>query len=158
LSRTDAFLRQHWLLENVQENEAAQAVAAISHAAFHEGDVLVRQGDPSDGVYLIADGTVRISAASQTGQTFLSVVRPGELLGELGVLDGEPRSATATAMSDGEAYFVPTDTFLHLLDISSAASRHLMLLLATRLRQTNERMMQLPPPRPVQRRTMPIRP
>jgi CRP-like cAMP-binding protein len=78
------------------------------------------------------------------GETFLATVRANEVLGEMGVLDGEHRSGTATALTLCAAYYLPAESFLDLLEQSSLASMRLLALLCQRLRKTNGRLVELP--------------
>jgi putative ABC transport system ATP-binding protein len=65
------------------------------------GETLFRQGDPSDHVYLVAEGTIEVLQERSDGSTdLLTVLEPGRYLGELGPLLGLPRSATARARTD----------------------------------------------------------
>jgi CRP-like cAMP-binding protein len=148
----------HWLFSGLPETETDAVRTSVREIDFEPGDILVRQGDASDGVYLIGAGSLQVTASNDQGATFLSLVNAGQVLGELGALDGQPRSATAVALSSGVAYFVPTDMFLHLLEHSQGASLRLLMMLVSRLRRTNERLMQLPPQGPVWRRTIQINP
>jgi CRP-like cAMP-binding protein len=118
----------------------------------------MREGGGPDGIYLVLDGAVQVTATNGQGETFLGSVRSNEVLGELGVLDGEPRSGTATALSPTVAYFIPTEPFLRLLEQSSLVSNRLLILLSGRLRVVNYRLMELGPSGPVGRRITPIAP
>lgn len=81
---------------------------------------------------------------NDTGDTFIGNVRANEVVGEMGVLDGEPRSGTAITMSVCAAYFLPTEPFLDLLEVSTVVCMRLLALLAQRLRATNARLNDLP--------------
>jgi CRP-like cAMP-binding protein len=151
-------LDQHWLFADLGQKEAEEARAKVKEINFEPGDVLVRQGEASDGVYLIGSGSLQVTASNEQGATFLSLVNAGQVLGELGALDGQPRSASAIALSAGLAYFLPTDTFRQLIEHSPTASNRLLMMLVSRLRRTNDRLMQLPPQGPVWRRTIQINP
>jgi CRP-like cAMP-binding protein len=150
-------LTEHWLFDELPEDEFAITIKSLRKVAFQPGGVLLREGDASDGVYLIAAGTLHVTVTNEHGATFLSLIGPGQVVGELGALDGEPRSASAVAITGGLAYFVPTEEFLDLVHRSRRATQHLLMMLASRLRQTNERLMHLPPQGPVWR-TMPLSP
>ena len=65
------------------------------------GDVLCRQGDAGDCLYILVSGRLRIVAEDDSGNTrVLNEVAPGELIGEMGVITGEPRSATVYSIRD----------------------------------------------------------
>lgn len=76
------------------------------------GDVVFRQGDPVDGMYIVASGRLRIVADSAESQPqLLGEITPGETVGEFAVLTGDPRSATVYAVRDSSVVKIPTATF-----------------------------------------------
>ena len=93
------------------------AVAARgSEVRFAPGDVLVHHGDASSHCYAIRSGEVLVSATSTQGSTVVLGRRgPGAVIGELGVLDGAPRSATVRASTDVVAVVLTADEFEALL-------------------------------------------
>ena len=151
-------LKEHWLFAELSIEDAERAVQGVREVQFRPGDVLVRQGEPSDGVFLVGAGSLHVSATNDRGAAFLNLIHAGEVLGEMGALDGEPRSATAMAVTDGVAYFIPAEMFHDLIKQSKEACYRLLMLLVARQRRTNERLMQLPPQGPVWRRTIQITP
>src|ERR1039458_9005120 len=73
---------------------------------FPAGREIFHEGDQGDGLYVLKEGLVEISAnVSQTSRRLLSQVVPGEVFGEMAVLEAKPRSATATAVDDSAVYF-----------------------------------------------------
>ena len=80
------------------------------------GEVLYRQGDPSDCAWLVERGAVELVATHGRRETSHGVLGPGELIGELGMLDGAPRSATATARGDSVLLAIDHEQFLDRLD------------------------------------------
>jgi CRP-like cAMP-binding protein len=151
-------LKEHWLFADLSPEEVDRTVEMVREIQFRPGDVLLRQGDPSDGVFLVGTGSLHATATNNRGAAFLNLIHAGEVLGEMGTLDGEPRSATVMAVTDGVAYFVPSEMFRDLITRSREASYRLLMLLVARQRRTNERLMQLPPQGPVWRRTIQITP
>jgi NTE family protein len=76
------------------------------------GDVLVRQGDPADGLYLVASGRLLVTLEKEDGTTMvLGEVGRGEVTGEMALLTDKPRSATVTALRDSHVFFLSTDAF-----------------------------------------------
>lgn len=76
---------------------------------FRTGATLFHEGDHSDWIGLIVKGRVKISCYGADGrERLVAVVGPGELLGELSAIDGEPRSATATARREIRVLDLPT--------------------------------------------------
>jgi CRP-like cAMP-binding protein len=111
----------------------------LSHYRRHE--VLVWQGEPSESLYLIRRGVVGITHLPQlvAKPQLLTFLKPGDLLGEVGLLCGSSRSATATALSDVEAYMLSRDDFHDLLHRVPELTMELAKMLGQRLRATNAR-------------------
>lgn len=100
------------------------------------GQVLFTEGEPCDAVYVVESGRVKVSVTSPHGdELVLSVIGPGGSLGELSVVDGEPRSAGATALEDTTLVCLPRDAVLLLLRSSADASLALAADLAATLRR-----------------------
>ncbi len=135
----------HWLFSGVGLDILRPALSAGHESRFLPGEVIFREGDEPDGLYLITAGAARVAASGEDGETFLAVVKMNEVLGEMGVLDGERRSGTAISINMCTAYFIPSDPFLDLLESSSAVCMRLLALLTQRLRRANGRLGELPP-------------
>ena len=98
------------------------------------GEVLYRQGDPSDCAWLIERGAIELHSEQGRRTTLHGTLGPGELIGELGMLDGQPRSATATARGDTTLLAIDHDQFLERLDGGDAIVRTLVMSLLRRTR------------------------
>ena len=87
------------LVAQLTEPERIALLAAGSPVKFPDDGILVLQGDPGDGLYVLTDGMVKVTVAAESGtETMLAVRSRGDLIGEFAVLDGEPRTATARAV------------------------------------------------------------
>jgi CRP-like cAMP-binding protein len=102
------------------------------------------ENDNADGLFIVGSGSVRVAANGENGQVLLTTVTSPNIFGEMGVLDGSPRSGTATAIDLCTVYFLPADWFLDLLEKSTLVSMRLLVLLTQRLRTMNGRMVELP--------------
>jgi len=84
---------------------------------FRRGEVIFHQGDPGDALHVILAGRVKISSPSDSGvEAILTTLRPGEFFGALALIDGEPRSATATAVDPSETMVLPRERFRQLVN------------------------------------------
>jgi CRP/FNR family transcriptional regulator, cyclic AMP receptor protein len=102
------------------------------------GEVIRRRGDPGSGMVIIVSGRVRISLVSEDGrEVTLTVLGPGEVLGEMTLLDGGECSADATAQEDSVLLTLERTQFLGLLRSNSDLCLHLMSVLCQRLRRSN---------------------
>ncbi|MEJ0098009.1 MAG: Crp/Fnr family transcriptional regulator [Bauldia sp.] len=107
------------------------------------GAVLFEQGEESDGLYIVISGIVRIYLTAEDGrEATISLLEEGEMIGEIALLDGLPRSAGAAALTDARLVFVPHKPFCELLDTSPKLSRQVMLMLCERLRAANSQVEQ----------------
>jgi len=121
-----------------QETDAVLAHARI--ARYAAGDQIVAKGDPGDSMMAVLSGRVSISAPSQDGrQMVLTVMRDGDVFGEIALLDGKERTADVTALTDCEILIVPRRSLLSLLEQRPDICIDLLIVLCERLRRTNER-------------------
>jgi CRP-like cAMP-binding protein/uncharacterized protein YozE (UPF0346 family) len=135
---------RHWLLAGVPADDLGMVVSTAREVRFLPGDVIFREGDEPDGLYLVTGGAARVTASDDRGGTLYATVGADDLLGEMGVLDGQPRSATATAAKLCTAYFVPAESFLDTLERSPGLCGRLLAFMAVRLRQVDGRLADLP--------------
>ena len=106
---------------------------------FQRGQALFTEGDLAQRVFLIERGWVAVTCTTAGGREIVLALRgPGDMLGELSALDGEPRLATAVAVSEVEATVVSGPTLSRALDDAQAA-RELIRVLASRLRDSDRK-------------------
>jgi CRP/FNR family cyclic AMP-dependent transcriptional regulator len=103
---------------------------------FRRGEVIFHLGDPGDALFVIVSGDVKISLPSETGdEAILATLRPGEVFGELALLDGAPRSASATALTATETVVLPRDRFRELIATEAGVRDALLASIAGELRR-----------------------
>ena len=114
-----------------------EALRALARERTYSGrQEIFREGDQGDGVYIVKDGAVEISALIGPGlRGIFSKIMPGDMFGELAVIDDQPRSATATALERTTVYFLPRKEFLEFAHHSPAMSRCLLREVCRRLRE-----------------------
>jgi CRP-like cAMP-binding protein len=101
-------------------------------------EVLFLAGDPGDGCYRVEQGLLKVSIIAPSGaERILAIVGPGAIVGELSVIDGLPRSASVAAVRDSELTFVGRAAFQAFAGDHPEVYRHLVTLLAARLRDTD---------------------
>ena len=117
-------------------------IAALGSRRVYEKDAIVfMRGDPGDSLCGVVSGRVRISASLPTGkEVFLNIMEPGDSFGEIALLDGQPRTATATAMARTELIVFKREQFLALLSTEPQLAAHLIGLLCRRVRWTAQLM------------------
>jgi CRP/FNR family transcriptional regulator, cyclic AMP receptor protein len=111
---------------------------------YRRGEVIFHRGDAGDTLHLIESGLVKISEESLAGsEAFINTLHPGAVFGELGLIDGAERSATATALDPTITLVLPRQPVIDLID-SDVAFRHALLsALANELRRVTRRLAEL---------------
>jgi signal transduction histidine kinase len=100
--------------------------------------VIFQEGNPGDGMYLVRSGAVQISAlVGKDQRQVLTQLPPGEIFGEMAVLDDQPRSASASAIGDTEVIFIPRETLRDLVKEVPTAALRFMQEISGRLRDFN---------------------
>ena len=126
------------LFNGLDEHELKRLAAIARKSTLSPGLVLFDQGDESDGLYVVTSGIVRITLTSGDGrQATINLAEAGEVIGEMALLDGLPRSAGAAALTETKLIYIPRQPFIDLLDTSSKLARQIILTLCERLRATN---------------------
>lgn len=118
------------------EAELQQLREVVQEKAFPAGGQVFSEGDAGDGIYVVKSGLVQISAVvgGKDRQVF-SELKPGEIFGEMAVVDDQPRSACAIAQEASEVYFIPRAPLLALLNRSAQLCLALMREITRRLRE-----------------------
>src|ERR1700724_4635686 len=106
---------------------------------FAEGKVLFREGDPADSVFLVLSGVVDVLRELDGDPILLGTVRAGQFIGEMGVVENRPRSATARAASEVEVEILTPTEFFDQIASSPPAARELIRRLSQRLREADDR-------------------
>ena len=110
---------------------------------FRTGATLFHEGDHSDWIGLVVKGRVKISCYGADGrERLVAVVGPGELLGELSAIDGEERSATATALEPLDVHVLTSEEFVALLEENPGATLGILRSVIGRLRDSDKRRME----------------
>jgi CRP/FNR family cyclic AMP-dependent transcriptional regulator len=100
---------------------------------------LFLSGDPADGCYRLDEGLLKVSIITATGgERILAILGPGAIVGELSMLDGTPRSASVEALRESKLCFISSTVFEAFANAHPELYRHGMMLLARRLRASNE--------------------
>lgn len=137
-------IRSVQLFSSLAEHAVSQ-VAAIAHEEAHrKGDTLFEYGDPGDKLYLILEGQIRVTRTiAGLGEEALAVLGPGEVFGEMALLDESPRSADAKVHSQCRLLAITKEDFDDLLFRDKALAYEVLWstvnLLVSRLRATNDK-------------------
>ena len=114
------------------ERADLEALGSVRH--YRRGDVLFHQGDDAGAVLVLLEGHVKAAMLNDGREVILAFPGPGELLGELSAVDGEPRSGTVRAVDDVEALVIPGSAFRAFLEHRPRIALILLRSVAARLR------------------------
>ncbi|HEX9889629.1 MAG TPA: Crp/Fnr family transcriptional regulator [Nitriliruptorales bacterium] len=127
------------LLGALSERERLGLLSLARQRSFDGGDILLRQGETASHLFVLTHGRVKVVASTPDGQPILLAVRgPGDALGELAILDGSPRSASAIAFEPVRALSVPTDAFRRYLTEHPLVMMRLLQVLSKLLRRADD--------------------
>jgi CRP-like cAMP-binding protein len=119
------------------DDQAREACALFRERRFRKGQVIFEQGDSGDYLYVISSGRVRVYLLNPDGREIvIRIYGPGEVLGELAVLDGGLRSAGAAALDNVRAFLLGREHFLQLLREDFSMVENVIGMLVERLRYT----------------------
>ena len=127
------------------DDEASRALQAeMTRTRMERGDVLFREGDRGDTLYVIAEGKIKLGRSSPDGrENLVAVLGPGEMFGELSLFDPKPRTMTATAVAETQLLGLGNESLTAVLTGRPEVSKALLGALAQRLRRTNEHLADL---------------
>lgn len=110
---------------------------------YRPGEVIFKEGDAGDGIYMVIAGSVQISAmVNPAERRVLSRIGASDFFGEMAVLDNEPRSASATAEADTHLYFIPRIEMLNMLERNPKLAVALVREFSQRMRDFNRQYIQ----------------
>jgi CRP/FNR family transcriptional regulator, cyclic AMP receptor protein len=130
------------LLAHLNKEELQALAKSCREGQFNAGTTLTSQGDTGIGLYILTSGKVRITQTKSPGgaEVELGTAGPGDILGEMALLDDLPRSATLIAIEDVTALLLPVWGFRSTLRSHPDIALKLLTVLSRRLRQTENRL------------------
>jgi CRP-like cAMP-binding protein len=139
------FLRDSPLFRELNETERAQVLVIGQIRAYRSEEVIFREGDAGDGLYIVIDGNVRISKHTASGEEALAVLEPNAFFGEMALVDFSTRAADAVANVPTQTFFIPLKELRSLIETHHSIALKVLYalceVLTVRLRETNERYM-----------------
>jgi CRP-like cAMP-binding protein len=129
------------LFHGIDDDELTRIAHAMTRRRYRRHEVIFHEGDPGDSLHVVVEGRVKISRESAEGEEAIVVILgAGESFGELVLLDGAPRSATATATEATETLTMSRATFAGLVDGGSPFRWHLLTGIASRVRRLTDQL------------------
>jgi CRP/FNR family cyclic AMP-dependent transcriptional regulator len=127
------------LLSDLPDRLSAALLAKARPRRLSADEVLFVAGDPGDGFYRLDEGLLKVSIASAAGaERILAILGPGSIVGDLAIIDGLPRSASATALRNCKLQFVSRAAFSAYAAKEPSIYKYLVKMLAARLRDTDQ--------------------
>lgn len=135
----ESIVRKAPLFTALDEAAALSLHASMDSVKISKGSILFAEGDEGDHLYVILDGKIKLGTSSGDGrENLLSILGPGEMFGELSLFDPNPRTSTATAVTDAKLLSLGQAKLIPWLTENPRVSLNLLASLAQRLRRTNE--------------------
>jgi CRP-like cAMP-binding protein len=132
-------LRQAPLFSALDDEAASALRASMSETKIRRGEVLFREGDSGDRLFVVTVGKVKLGRSSSDGrENLLAILGPGQMFGELSLFDPGPRSATVTAVTDVSMLVLSHEEMVRWVSGRPEVSRGLLSQLAARLRKAND--------------------
>lgn len=136
-----AFWRSFPIFEEFPEDALAALAAAAIHRAWTAGTVLFQRGDEGDHLIALAEGRIKLSLITGAGKELsLRHAEAGSILGDMAVLDGEPRSADAVTVTAAEGYVIMRRDIERLIAAHPECAFATIRYLSKRLRETTDQM------------------
>lgn len=110
----------------------------MTERKFSAGEVIFNEGEAGDEAFMIVSGAVEISLTSGDKEIVLATLERGQIIGEMALIDNQPRMATAKALKDTTLTIIPQEVFQKRLDWLAGEDRlisHLLTVFVDRLRK-----------------------
>jgi CRP/FNR family transcriptional regulator, cyclic AMP receptor protein len=128
----------HAFFKGLEAEILSKLIAFSRTRPIAAGEMLFRKGDEGSGMIAILSGSVRVSATSSEGRDIiLNILGAGDVIGEIALLDGGPRTADAVALTDGHLLVLERRHVLPLVHAHPALAQRLISVLCERVRRTS---------------------
>lgn len=142
LASRAAALRGVPLLADLRDDVVLRLAEMARVVDVEPGAVLMREGEEADGLFVVLDGRLEVTKRVGPDDLPVGAVGPGEVVGEMALLERGPRTATVRAVEPGRTLFIARDAFLDLVATDSTVSLALVETLVIRLRATQAMLQQ----------------
>ena len=141
---TLSILRNHPIFRDLGPEALEQLCRYAKHSTLKRGATIFSKGDAGNSLFAVISGTVKISISSVDGRNaILNLIGAGQIFGEMSVLDGQARSADATANTNCEIFAIDRREFLPFMRSQPELAMRFIELLCTRLRWTSDQVEQV---------------
>lgn len=127
------------MFENLNEDDRIALANVVDELKVPEGHMLFQAGDPGDSLFIVRVGQIELFIKDTVGQKIvLHAAQPGDMFGELAMLDSGPRTATAVALMDSEVLVLDRDDLILLFQRKPEAALHMLASLSGLTRKADE--------------------
>ncbi|HSZ39325.1 MAG TPA: Crp/Fnr family transcriptional regulator [Trebonia sp.] len=131
------------LMASLSDSDRSALLAMGNRQHYHDKDVIVRQGEPGDSLYVLLAGVVKVTMTTESGlETTLATRQRGDLIGEVALFDDRPRAATAVASGEVAAVQISRAHFEAFEKRNPAAASTIIKSIVGKMRESDERLAQ----------------
>jgi CRP/FNR family cyclic AMP-dependent transcriptional regulator len=139
--RAPKLLKELELFSELNDQELEDVASLAQNRKIPTDTTIFHEGDTADAIFVVVNGRVKVVTTSSDGKEFiLTVLGPGQVFGEMALLEAAARSASVVTITAVELLVIKRADFDHLLHTSPGISRKLMAILSRRLRRANSKM------------------
>ena len=132
-------LQSHPLFATLDDRDIEHLIGYAHVARVAKGGVIFSTGHPGSGLLAVVSGAVKISVLSADGKEVVhNIIHPGEVFGEIALLDGRPRTANATAIAESEILALDRRDFIPFLKLNPDVGLTLLSVLCERMRRFSD--------------------
>ena len=133
-------LKKVQILAALKNDQLENLAKLVTTRTYNKGEIIIRQGDPGTGLFIILNGSVQVTLRTRPGlpDAKLNVLGKGEAFGEMSLIDGYPRSATITALTETHVVELNRWVFLDALRREPNIAVAMLPVLTRRIRQLED--------------------
>ncbi|MBI2752893.1 MAG: cyclic nucleotide-binding domain-containing protein [Betaproteobacteria bacterium] len=133
-------IRQFPIFQKIQPAMQKLLCFGSERLTYDPGQIVVREGDAADAVYVLIEGAVEITISSPKGPIVVNTIGRHEVIGEIAIFGDVPRTATVTAIARVDALKISKGLFINIVRQSPDAAIELLRILSTRLANTTRQL------------------
>ncbi len=138
----DDFLKKVPLFAELPDEDLEQICQMVQHVELEPGEQLFAEGDAGDRAYIVKEGQLEILKTSGGREVLLAVLESGEIIGEMSLMEDQPRTASVRARTPSHLLAIAPEQLDHLFDTSPSAARAMLRTVAARWRSTDSMLRQ----------------
>ncbi|MGI8774523.1 MAG: Crp/Fnr family transcriptional regulator [Actinomycetota bacterium] len=127
------------LFQGMDETALGELAERVTTRTYRKGQLIFYEGDPANSLFIVLEGLIKVFVTSEEGESLLlATLRPPDVFGELALLDGQPRSASAEALRDTKLLELGRQPFLEVLSSNPGLTDGLLATIGGQMRRLTE--------------------